>query len=260
MKKFLLASLCCLIAIQLDAQNSVPELITDRPDRVESSVTVPHKSLQIETGCLYEHSEDDLLETSSFLYNSTLLRYGLLENLELRLGVEYEDSKTLIKETDEESSLSGLLPLSIGVKVNITEQDGFIPEMALLSHLALPNTGLEDFQSETLTPDMILSMSYELSPKLSTGVNVGAEWNDGSSKAAGVYSWVFGIALNDKAGAFIETYGSFAKDEDFENGIDGGLTYLIRPNLQIDIAGGFAVTENLPDYFIGAGLSFRVPK
>lgn len=260
MKLFMILLITVLSIIQLKAQETDPDLITDRPDQAESSITVPHKSLQIETGFSLEQDNNNLFEITNLTYNSTLLRYGLLENLELRFGFEYVDIKNVLKVTETETTTNGLAPLVLGFKINISEQNGAVPEMALLSHLALPNTGLDDFQSETLTPDIILALSYELSPKLSTGANLGVEWTDGSSKASGIYSWVFGIAISDKAGAFIETYGSFAKEENFDSRIDGGITYLIVPNLQFDVAGGFGLTEISPDYYIGCGLSFRIQK
>lgn len=64
------------------------KLVTDRPDQTESAVTVPLNSLQIETGFLYE----GVKETESVFDNysiGALLRYGILDNIELRFGGDY---------------------------------------------------------------------------------------------------------------------------------------------------------------------------
>lgn len=82
-----------IISGYVKAQVIVPDLITDRPDQTESSAIVPLKSLQIETGFVMEKDETDLIKQKSFAYNTTLLRFGLLENLELRLGLEYLGEK-----------------------------------------------------------------------------------------------------------------------------------------------------------------------
>ena len=78
-----------VLTVTAKAQNKTPELITGRPDQTESSIIVPHKSLQIETGFVLENDETDLVNQTAFTYNTTLLRYGLFENFELRLGLGY---------------------------------------------------------------------------------------------------------------------------------------------------------------------------
>ena len=88
-----------LITIAAGAQNEIPKLITDRPDQTESSAVVPLLSWQIETGFVLENFENSFLMQQSYAYNTTLLRYGLLKNFELRLGFEYlgekEENKTM---------------------------------------------------------------------------------------------------------------------------------------------------------------------
>jgi len=69
---------------------SVPDLITDRPDQTESSSTVPKNSLQIETGVIYENFSNDNTEFQNLGLGTTLLRYGVWGNFELRLGSYYQ--------------------------------------------------------------------------------------------------------------------------------------------------------------------------
>jgi len=38
------------------------------------------------------------------------------------------------------------------------------------------------------------------------------------------------------------------------------LTYLIADNVQIDVLGGAAISEDADDWFIGAGLVWRLPQ
>ena len=87
------------LSVLCEAQDKAPELITDRPDQTESSSVVPLKSLQIETGFVLENDETDNTRQKSFAYNTTLLRYGLFDNMELRLGLEYLGDRVEIKNT-----------------------------------------------------------------------------------------------------------------------------------------------------------------
>lgn len=246
-----------LFAQTLDNDNA--ELVTDRPDQTESSITVPHKSLQIETGFVYESDETDAYKETTTTYSTTLLRYGVLKNAEIRVGFDYNNySYEPPVSSGDNISETGFSPLLLGIKTGISEQNGIVPEMALLTHLILPNSANETFEQQRLTPEIILSASYGLTSRLSTGINFGASWDD-TGLPAGIYSWVLGIAINDKTGAFLETYGTFAEDTDFDNRIDGGFTFLLLNNLQIDIAGGIGLTDISPDYFAGGGLSWRIP-
>ncbi|MBT4970010.1 MAG: hypothetical protein HOM80_13475, partial [Bacteroidetes bacterium] len=63
------------------------ELITDRPDQTESAQVVPLHSLQIESGYVFETKIQ--LGEKTITANSTLLRYGIIKDFELRLGVDY---------------------------------------------------------------------------------------------------------------------------------------------------------------------------
>jgi len=71
---------------QDDTKNSKSSqpLVTDRPDATEASSTVGKGILQIETGGLYESYEDNAVQSENYTFNTTLVRYGILENLELR--------------------------------------------------------------------------------------------------------------------------------------------------------------------------------
>lgn len=40
---------------------------------------------------------------------------------------------------------------------------------------------------------------------------------------------------------------------------DFGFTYLVRPNLQLDLSSGLGFSKISPDFFISTGLSWRIP-
>jgi len=61
---------------------------------------------------------------------------------------------------------------------------------------------------------------------------------------------------------FGEFYGAFAFGANGLNrhSIQAGTTILLSPRFQIDIRGGVGLVENVPDWLVGAGLAFRVPR
>lgn len=50
-----------------------------------------------------------------------------------------------------------------------------------------------------------------------------------------------------------------ANTEQTEYYIDGGFTYLINNNLQLDISAGIGLNEAAIDYFVGTGCSICFP-
>lgn len=242
------------------AQNEVPELITDRPDQTESSAVVPHKSLQIETGFVLESDETNLIEQKSFAYNTTLLRYGLLENFELRLGLEFLGEEVSIKNTDSTNTFSGLSPVYTGFKIEIADEEGWKPEIAFLGGLVLPFTANDDFKPEYSAANIRFSFAHSLSDKLSLGYNLGAEWNGETAVPGYFYSIALGIGLTDKLGMFAEGFGLIPEEGDSEHLFDTGFTYLVLPNFQLDLSGGIGINDIAIDNFYSIGLTYRLPK
>jgi hypothetical protein len=135
-----------LISIYCNAQDKIPELVTDRPDQNESSSVVPAKSLQIETGFLTEIYYKDYIKHKSVAYNTTLLRYGRHQNMELRLGLDYLGDKTKITGTDSTITASVFAPLYTGFKIRIMEEEGWKPAIAFLGALGLPYTANDSYK------------------------------------------------------------------------------------------------------------------
>ena len=119
--------------------------------------------MQIETGFVFSNKETELTKQRSFAYNTTLLRFGLLKNLELRLGIEYLGDEISIKNTDTVNKLSGLSPVYTGFKVKIAEEDGWKPEIAFLGALVFPFTASDDFKPENTSANIRLSFANTLS-------------------------------------------------------------------------------------------------
>ncbi|MBL7216812.1 MAG: transporter, partial [Desulfobacteraceae bacterium] len=66
----------------------------------------------------------------------------------------------------------------------------------------------------------------------------------------------------DQLGAFVEAYGSIAMNPSNtpSNAVDGGFTYLILENFQVDISGGKGISEAATDWYVGAGFTYRYPR
>ncbi len=241
-----------------DDTNTPEELVTDRPDATEASTTVPKGAIQIETGGFYTSFEDNGIKEEVLGYNTTLVRWGVLENIEFRLGWNFEEVRTTVNGMELPDVQSGLSPLLAGMKLNVTEEKGLLPEIALIGHIFLPFSAASDFRPETTAVDFRFAASHTLSEKSSIGYNLGAQWGDDSSEAAYIYTFSYGYSLTDTFGFYAELYGDFPEDNRANHFWDAGITFLALPNLQFDATVGSGITEG-QDLLLSAGASYRIP-
>ena len=234
------------------------EMVTDRPDATESSRVVPKGTIQVETGGFYESYKDMGVKSETWVYNTSLLRYGLLDNLELRLG--WDVSESIVKGNNRTISAgkTTISPLLFGVKLGITEEENGMPEIAFIGHLQLPFTASKAIRPETTGVDFRFALSHTLNEKSSIAYNLGAQWADDSPEMAYVYTVAYGYSLSGKIAAFVELYGDLPENSNANHLWDAGVTYLLKPNLQLDASFGTSITEG-QDILLSAGLSFRLP-
>lgn len=257
----------------VEAADGPPELVTDRPDRTESAATVPREFVQIETGGLYSSETGADGELEVLEGPGTLLRVGLSEALELRLGWDgfvQEDFDARGRQAGR--SVDGAADGSVGAKLRLWDETARRPQVALLADVSVP-VGETGLSSERYDPTLLLALARTLSDRLSVGVNLGAARETGETatgrrdtRSDFVYSAALGVGVNEDVGVFVEVFGA----EPLESGPDGvrgsavsvdaGFTWLLRPDLQLDLSVGGGLTDEAPDRFVGAGVSWRWPR
>lgn len=251
-----------VLVAALPAAAQQPELVTDRPDQTESAVVVPKGWLQLEVGATVTRDETGGETTEVLELPGTLLRLGLSDHVELRLGWGgYADLET--SQGGLELSDSGVLDAEVGAKVHLAPERGGRPEMALLFGASVP-VGEADFSSDRVDPAFRFSAAHTLSESVGLGYNVGLEWGtavDGNGDRSTVsdvfYSVAAGFGLSPRWGAFGELFGNLegSSDAGSRHSVNGGLTYLAKPNLQLDAAAGVGLSDAADDWFVVLGFS-----
>lgn len=232
-----------LVAFVPTAAWAQTDLVTDRPDQTESAVTVESGKVQIETGVLFTQEKDAgrTFEVTEAL--GTLVRIGLRDALELRIGF---DGLVSVPGRD------GLGDASLGAKVMMAEETADRPQIAVLFETSVP-IGDDGFTSDDYAPSARLALSKDFGDSLGIGFNLGAEFPDDDEIL--FYTLAAGVRIDDVNGAFFEVFG----DSESSHSFDAGWTVLARANLQFDVAGGVGISSEAPDWFLGVGLSVRLP-
>jgi hypothetical protein len=255
--KRIIVLLIVIAAVKIaNAQTEKPDLVTDRPDQTEAPVLVPKGGLQVETGFIYEKDRAGDISTVNYTYNTTLVKYGVNEFLELRLSNEYLGQKTTLAEIRR---VRGFSPLALGVKLKLADEKGAWPQAAFIGHINL-RTGSKEFNQDYTAADFRFTLAHTLSEKFSLSYNFGAEWDGETPEATFLYTLSVGYAASDRVGLFLESYSFFPEAEKADHRLDAGVTYKISPVVQWDVSAGIGLSENAPDSFLSTGISFRLFK
>jgi hypothetical protein len=240
------------------------ELVTDRPDQTESAAVVAPGFVQLETGVdAAVEGGDPRAETTAF--GSTLVRAGVVEGLELRLGWGGWERTEEGGAADE-----GAADAELGLKVRLWEARGARPQAALLAGVSLP-VGERGRSSERHDPALRLAFAHDLPAGAALGYNLGLAWSSepgdaGAETSARLeYTATLGFGLSERVGAFVELFGDAPVDAPAgaagpAHAADAGLTLLVTPRLQLDLAAGAGLSAEAPDRFLTAGVSIRWPR
>lgn len=240
--------------------NAQDPLVTDRPDQTESALVVPARKLQIETGLSREWNETggDLLDEET-RYGTTLLRYGLFDFLELRLGSDLLRHRYTLPAGARQID-KGLSPIGVGFKIELAHEDGLIPDIALLTDWQIPGTGDPVYSSDKWHHSFVFSFGHSISDRWGLAYNLGYGFEGGFDASAFKYTLTGGYAFSERWGGYIELYGSRTTRIPWDQMFDAGLTFLLFPNFQLDLSGGLGLAEISPAGYLSTGFSWRIPE
>lgn len=237
------------------------EIETDRPDATEGTATVEPGHLQLEGGYTFTYDKESGNATREHSLPEFLLRLGLLEDIELRIEwAGYQRSLESLKDapdTDED----GLNDLVVGFKQTLSDA-GSEFAYGYLIMLELP-TSDRTFGSEEVVPEFRLLGATDLTEEVSLGANLAfavpryesEDYLETSSTLTIAY------ALTEEIGHYLEYFGSYpSSNVELEDGhyFNTGLTYLVKPDLQLDIRVGTALNSAADDMFCGLGFAWRM--
>ena len=248
-----------LFLLSATASTAGAQIATDRPDFVESSITVGGGSFQVETSVSYGHSGSGSGRLAAWS-TPTLLRLGIGDAFELRIESAgwVRDASAVGMEAGD-----GLADAAIGLKWHLTDERGAAPSTAILVHADVPSGG-EAIRGDGVRPSLRGVAEWSLPSGFALGVmpGVALSRDDGGSFAAGILGVVVGKDLIGTLRGFAEV--AFAQLAAAEHGgtvaaFNTGLALLLAPNVQVDIGVSWGLTENAQDLSWGLGLSVLSP-
>lgn len=258
-----LAVLCAAVLLGAGAARAQQTpLPPDRPGLGDGTGITAHRGLLLEAGYAYEAADG----AATHAVGQALVRYGAWPGLEARLGI---GSLRLDRDDAREARtgdawVDGTEDLVVGLKARLTAGDGLPmgrPAVSLLAAASLPS-GTDDFSAGIVQPELKLLVDWPLAAGLSFSGNAGAASvaaGDGRTAAATVTASLGApVPVADGLGAFVG-YGAFWQDAagTTDQAVEAGLTYLLGPDVQLDVNGGVWVDASAADFFVGFGVALR---
>ncbi|WP_213686564.1 transporter [Acinetobacter sp. WY4] len=222
----------------------------DRPGEGLSTGITPVGNVAWEQGlptARYSKSGD---QTATTLSADMLLRTGLSDDLELRLGWA-GPTWTQVKSNGQTEEDDGLGDVSIGLKKAIDLDDDKL-SMALLAE-AIIATGNAGFTNEEDIYSLGSVVSYQYNDLVSTALTMRYEWQDSNWAVSAIPS--LGYRITDRWSGYSELIYRKAESVDNQYALGIGVMYALNDRVQLDANVGVDLDGADRSYFSGLGFS-----
>lgn len=241
------------------------QISSDRLGFSNAAATVSQGTFQAELGYSFINTSDAFGDESQLNHNigELFLRYGVTDAFELRAGV---GSLQLIETADptalgETTYESGYFGPSVEAKVRLAQTATTTISAFSSTQLPLRTGFFSDIPDDRAQQTLALLVDGALGENISLTVNGGASffWSGGVQEdrdVSAIFIPTLSFAINEQAGAYVGYFGQYT-DNLNTNFVEGGFTYLVSPDTQVDINTGFRIDDNADQFFVGLGLAQR---
>lgn len=250
MKKALVLFVTVLLANLCHAQDELPALVPDRPGMSWGAEVTPHHKVIWDNGFGYEKSADG---AQTIKLSSAMFRYGLFENMELRVGSEF----LLNKEDGTQKPTFGIAPLAIGAKIKLYEGSGILPSVGVLAEFRSPHVGTKDQLPSYLAPSAYLLFEHSIGERFWLCYNAGLEWDGETAEPTTFLALAIGCNITEGLGTFIESY-NYLNSEGSQHMTEIGFTWLVSRRVQLDLETDLDLLNLGKYYSVGCGVSWLI--
>jgi len=230
---------------------------SDRPGQSNSPNTLGKMVLQFQTGPQFAGASNDDFKSNGFSWPA-LIRFGIAEKVDLITLWGYQSGKLKSEIFDWEYSAKGINVADFGLRFNIFEETEKAPALGFEAYYKTELTS-SDFKPDYPSAKLNLMASKSYSDLFSITTNLGLDVDGSGGGSNGFYTLNFVFAVSDELSLFFENYGDFTY-EDFNTYFDFGGAYVLNPDLQLDLFGGFGYNNDTFSYLVSGGISYRIVK
>jgi hypothetical protein len=245
-----------------ESEKEDEELETDRDSFTPATTTVKLGGVLVESAYSFIDNKN-VAETHS--YPEFLIRYGWRENVELRLGWNYEIGGAgnpvsgNISDFEEEGSesLEQEAKLLYGAKFFLTEQRGWTPRSSFILQGFTPTFGESNLT--TLSATQVCGWTLRNGWVWDNALRYGTSGFEGDHFNVWSPSTVLKIPLTERVKTHVEYFGAMTEGRERETTqhfFSPGAHYLLTRNFEIGMRVGWGLNEQAPNFFANAGIGW----
>ncbi len=227
----------------------------ERPGFTNGTDTVPVGRVQFEFGYAFNSAPNS---REHRVGDGAQVRFPFTDRFEGRIGLP---AYSWARDRAAGERMSGLNDASVSLKYRLADDAPNHPSVAVIGGATL-RTGVASFREDAVQPLFALEANQIVGDNFSLTADV--VYNGIRSSGLRYDEWAGGLCANysltPTIGAFLEGYriSDSVSGGTHANYVDGGFTYLIGANTQLDLSAGVGAEKSVRrEYFIGAGVSRR---
>jgi hypothetical protein len=240
------------------------EVETDRDSFTPATSTAGRRRLIVESAYSFIDNRG-IKETHS--YPELILRYGLTERVELRLGWNYEvgGAGNEVSGLDAGEELVFGAPrveressISYGVKLGLTRQARWVPRSAVIVQASTPTSGPDT--ATQLIATGVAGWEFPNRWRFDTGLRYGLASESGDRFNLWAPSAVLRVPIGERLAAHAEYFGVFTTGKErntTRHYFSPGLHYLVSPDLEVGFRVGWGLNDQSARFFANAGFGWR---
>jgi hypothetical protein len=241
------------------------EIETDRDSFTPATTLAPKRRLIVESAYSFIDNRG-FKETHSF--PELLLRYGLTDRIELRLGWNAEIGGTPSEVSgsavaEEEAPLSGSniireYSLSYGIKVRATDQDRWIPRSVFIVQGYTPTGGASN--DSQIVATYAAGWTLPNRWQFDSAIRYGTQKEESDHYNVWAPSTVLKIPVAEKWAAHAEYFGFFTSGKERNTSkhyVSPGLHYLVTPDFEVGFRLGWGLNDESSRFFANVGVGYR---
>ena len=247
------------------------EFSSSRPDQTTGAHSVDAGHYYLETGLAYSLGLGTTRTDTWNYFQSTHVRLGLLNNVELEFiwsGLDETRTRDLLSSGHgrSDSDITGATDLTVRTRLVLVGNDSKNFAFSIDPEIILP-TQSHHLDSEFVQGDLIFCFSFKLPDGFSAVVNAQPSIFRNGNDTAYDFGFVSGVTLYHNLGpkdihvqAYLEYYDTLVTGPGSTDGrqVDFGVRWRPFKNLQFDAGCNFGVSADAPDYqpFVGVATRF----
>lgn len=206
---------------------------SERPGEGYGVHTLDARQFQLENGLYFGKKT---------VLNEFMLRYGVTNSTEIRL----------LAAGGKIDTHTGLRPITFSLKQHLFEQNKILPAVSLFGDISFGRLASKDFQNNKVPYEIGAAFENTLSDKFALGYNFIAK--DKFEEFMVVAELEY--EPSHKWGTLLEYVAELSKHKPIHE-LSVGATYLVQPQLQLDLIMGHTLFADHPHFYTSVGLAYR---